>query len=125
METKGDEVERGGIKGEGMEGRWNREAVTPNLLPQVVYCHQGHRLYVEAVRLHSIHKNEMPWDRHTLQPQEFCQVTNVRYLVGAPTLCSITLALVAPLPQAKDEGEGEGTSSSRNGDKERVTFSFK
>lgn len=96
------------------------------VLPQVVYCHQGHRLYVEEVKkelLYPIYKAKMPWEKYTLQPQEFCQVTNVRYLVGPPTLCSITLALVSPLSQSEDGGEG--TSSPKNGDKERVTFSFK
>ena len=75
-------------------------------------------------RLYSIHKAKMPWEKYNLQPQEFCQVTNVRYLVGPPTLCSITLALVSPLPQSEAEDE-EGASSSRNKDKERVVFSFK
>ena len=64
----------------------------------------------------------MPWDKHQLQPQEFCQVTNVRYVVGPPTLCSITLALVkSSQGEQEEDGEEAGTSST----KERVTFSFK
>lgn len=93
------------------------------VLPQVVYLHQGHRLYVEAVKkdeLYPVHEAKMPWVKYTLQPQEFCQVTNVEYLVGPSTLCSITLALVSTLPAG-----GGSISSSRIGNKERVTFSFK
>ena len=91
-------------------------------LLQVVYCHQGHRLYLESVQeqqLYTIHTTKMPWDKHQLQPQEFCQVTNVRYLVGPPTLCSITLALVR---STQGQGEEQGVEGSS---KERVTFSFK
>ena len=97
-----------------------------------MYCHQGHRLYVESVRAHrlySIHRAaKMPWDKHQLQPQEFCQVTNVRYLVGPPTLCSITLALVRSSPSQQDsEGESgeDGQEAGTSASKERVTFSFK
>ena len=78
---------------------------------------------MEAVKKEPLYP-KMPWEKYKLQPQEFCQVTDVQYLVGPPTLCSITLALVSPLPQSEAEDE-EGASSSRSRDKERVTFSFK
>lgn len=90
-----------------------------------MYCHQGHRLYVESVQeqnLYPINKAKMPWNKHQFQPQEFCQVTNVRYLVGPPTLCSITLALVRSSLSQQEEGAGPSTSSVS---KERVIFSFK
>ncbi len=90
-----------------------------------MYCHQGHRLYVESVqeqRPNLINKAKMPWNKHQFQPQEFCQVTNVRYLVGPPTLCSITLALARSSQSQQEEGEEPNTSTVS---KERVTFSFK
>ena len=97
----------------------------PPALPtsKVVYCHQGHKLDEEEVkreRAYSVHKSKRPWEKYSLKPQEFCQVTNIRYQVGPPTVCSITVALVSPLPQFE-----EGPSSSINGEKSRVTFSFK
>jgi len=78
---------------------------------QVVYFQQGHQLYVESVkeeRLYPIHRSTMPWHKFNLHPQEFCQVTNVRFIVGPPTLCSVTLALLHPLNQGIDPGGSEG-----------------
>lgn len=59
----------------------------------------------------------MPWQRYKLLPQEFCQITNVRYLVGPPTLCQITLALLSH-PHTPDE-------PSTSQPKQRITFQIK
>ncbi len=59
-----------------------------------------------------------PWQKYSLLPQERCQVTNVRFVVGPPTLCSITLA---PLSPTVVPVKG-GTSSNTNN---KVVFSFK
>lgn len=72
---------------------------------QVVYCYQGHQCYMNAVeeqKLYSIHKDKMPWEAHKLCPQEVCQVTSVDYLVGPPTLCSITLEIVKSSSTSSD-----------------------
>ncbi len=67
----------------------------------MVYCRQGHELYMGAVRDERVYpckSQRMPYQKYSLLPQEFCQVANVRFLVGPPTLCSITLG--RPLPPA-------------------------
>lgn len=79
-----------------------------------MYFHQGHKLYVDSVReerVYPIHKSTIPWLKYKLHPQEFCQVTNVRYTVGPPTLCSVTLALLHPLNQRAGEVKEEGAMS--------------
>ena len=92
------------------------------LSPQVVYCYQGHRLYINSVReerVYSTKNVKMPWQKYKLLPQEFCQITNVRYLVGPPTLCQITLALLShPHTHTPDE---PSTSQSN----QRITFQIK
>ena len=95
----------------------------PSISDQVVYCHQGHKLYVESVKrekLYPLHKTKMPWEKYKLLPQQFCQVTNVRYCVGPPTLCSITLALVS-----QDQAAPGPSSSSPSPSSSRISFSFK
>ena len=65
----------------------------------MVYFHQGHQLYIDAVKEEKPYpwkSQKMPWQRYHLLPQEFCQVTNVHYLVGPPTMCSITLGESVP-----------------------------
>ena len=95
--------------------------IHPSLLPlQVVYCYQGHKLYIDSVReerVYSTKNIKMPWQRYKLLPQEFCQITNVRYLVGPPTLCQITLALLSH-PHTSDE-------PSTSQPKQRITFQIK
>ena len=46
----------------------------------------------------------MPWQRYVLLPQEYCQVKNVHFVVGPPTMCSITLGKEG----GREGGEGEG-----------------
>ena len=87
---------------------------------QVVYCYQGHRLYINSVReerVYSTKNVKMPWQKYKLLPQEFCQITNVRYLVGPPTLCQITLALLS-----HTHTPDEPSTSQQN---QRITFQIK
>jgi len=51
---------------------------------------------VKEERIHVLKSQKMPWQKYNLLPQEFCQVKNVHYIAGPPTLCSITLALLSP-----------------------------
>ena len=104
---------------------------------QVVYFHQGHRIYVESVqakKLHPVHKSTIPWQKYVLMPQELCQVTNVRYSVGPPTLCCITLTLLQPFNKSAEEEEGGDSDtayrmtndgSSKGGQRDRIRFSFR
>ena len=90
------------------------------LHPQVVYCYQGHKLYLEQVRQEKVYptKNmKMPWQKYRLLPQEFCQITNVRYLIGPPTLCQITLALLSHTQNSDSPSTSET--------KQRITFQIK
>lgn len=87
---------------------------------QVVYCYQGHELYIKSVRqerVYSTKNMKMPWKKYNLLPQEFCQITNVRFLIGPPTLCQITLALLSH-PQSSDDLSNSET-------KQRITFQIK
>lgn len=80
-------------------------------------------MYVDSVReerVYPIHRSTIPWLKYKLHPQEFCQVTNVRYMVEPPTLCSVTLALLHPLNQeageVKEDGAVGGAEKARDGE---------
>ena len=86
-------------------------------LLQVVYCHQGHEIYCEAVlenKVYSLEDECKPWKKYNLQvstaaiiylvhtyllqfsssiiqPQEICKVKKVEFFVVPPTLCSAKL----------------------------------
>ncbi|KFD57310.1 hypothetical protein M514_01821 [Trichuris suis] len=64
---------------------------------EVVYFHQGHRLYVQAVRdgnLYRIRDREMPWHRLELNEEEFAIVQDVSFEVLEIRLCRLTLTRV-------------------------------
>ncbi|CDW51796.1 PH interacting protein [Trichuris trichiura] len=64
---------------------------------EVVYFHQGHRLYVQAVRdgnLYRIREREMPWHRLELNEEEFAIVQDVSFEVLEIRLCRLTLTRV-------------------------------
>ena len=77
----------------------------------MVYCHQGHSHYVDEVRrevVYELGNYQCPWKNHDLCAQEYCEVTDISFCVGPPTLCEIVLTTL----------EAISTES-------KVTFSFK
>ncbi|XP_065906501.1 bromodomain and WD repeat-containing protein 3-like isoform X2 [Dysidea avara] len=76
---------------------------TTPYLPQVgdlvVYCRQGHELYLQEIKQKRLHHRlkgqKLPWQKFSLEAHELCQVKNVHFTVGPPTLCSLTLSLVS------------------------------
>ncbi|XP_019861336.1 PREDICTED: bromodomain and WD repeat-containing protein 3-like [Amphimedon queenslandica] len=62
----------------------------------VVYCYQGHIMYRDEVKKQRpyVWKNQLlPHQKYPqMRPQEYCLVNNVHFVVGPPTLCSITLS---------------------------------
>uniref|UniRef100_A0A5S6R0B2 Bromo domain-containing protein n=1 Tax=Trichuris muris TaxID=70415 RepID=A0A5S6R0B2_TRIMR len=64
---------------------------------EVVYFHQGHRLYVQAVRsgnLYRIREREMPWRQVELTEEEFAVVQDVAFEIQEVRLCRLTLARI-------------------------------
>jgi bromodomain and WD repeat domain-containing protein 1/3 len=87
----------------------------------VVYFHQGHELYKEEVKKQKAYQwknQQMPRQKHTLKPHEFCQVKNVHFVIGPPTLCSITLTLLSSTSSSASSDNIPSTS-------QPTTFTFK
>lgn len=72
---------------------------SPQMGDRVIYCKQGHREYVEAVReanLFRIRSDHIPFQgtKFALDPAERMEVVAIKYLVGPPRRCRITLRSV-------------------------------
>ena len=98
-------------------------SLSPFSSSQVIYCRQGHEIYMNTIReekTYALKSQKMPWQKYNLLPQEFCQVKNVHYVVGPPTLCSITLTLLSPsATTCVSSGDGSGA------EQRKITFTFK
>ncbi|CAN7989266.1 unnamed protein product [Ixodes hexagonus] len=80
----------------------------PQLGDDVVYFHQGHQLYVQAVkrcRTYRIKDKAQPWVRHKLREQELLRVLDIRYELCHPVhLCCLRVVPIEP-----NRGQVDGT----------------
>ncbi|EEC15316.1 WD-repeat protein, putative, partial [Ixodes scapularis] len=74
----------------------------------VVYFHQGHQMYVQAVkrcRTYRIKDRAQPWVRHKLREQELLRVLDIRYELCPPVhLCCLRVVPIEP-----NRGQVDGT----------------
>ncbi|XP_029821926.2 PH-interacting protein [Ixodes scapularis] len=80
----------------------------PQLGDDVVYFHQGHQMYVQAVkrcRTYRIKDRAQPWVRHKLREQELLRVLDIRYELCPPVhLCCLRVVPIEP-----NRGQVDGT----------------
>lgn len=72
----------------------------PQLGDDVVYFHQGHQMYVQAVkrcRTYRIKDKAQPWVRHKLREQELVRVLDIKYELCPPVhLCCLRVVPIEP-----------------------------
>ncbi|XP_065293659.1 bromodomain and WD repeat-containing protein 3 isoform X1 [Dermacentor albipictus] len=80
----------------------------PQIGDEVVYFHQGHQSYVQAVkrcRIYHIRDQSQPWMRHRLREQELLRVLDVKFELCPPVhLCCLR---VVPIEPHRSQMDGE------------------
>ncbi|XP_037519900.1 bromodomain and WD repeat-containing protein 3 [Rhipicephalus sanguineus] len=80
----------------------------PQIGDEVVYFHQGHQSYVQAVkrcRVYHIRDQAQPWVRHRLREQELLRVLDVKFELCPPVhLCCLR---VVPIEPHRSQMDGE------------------
>uniref|UniRef100_A0A131YZQ4 Bromodomain and WD repeat domain containing protein 1/3 n=1 Tax=Rhipicephalus appendiculatus TaxID=34631 RepID=A0A131YZQ4_RHIAP len=80
----------------------------PQIGDEVVYFHQGHQSYVQAVkrcRVYHVRDQAQPWVRHRLREQELLRVLDVKFELCPPVhLCCLR---VVPIEPHRSQMDGE------------------
>lgn len=69
----------------------------PQMGDEVVYFIQGHRMYINAVKMKKVYKvynRDLPWTKHDLKDHEFVKIVGIKYDIRPPRLCCLKLALL-------------------------------
>ncbi|XP_076257590.1 bromodomain and WD repeat-containing protein [Rhynchophorus ferrugineus] len=78
------------------ETRPRKSPYYPQINDELVYFVQGHKLYIEAVKVKNVYEpnnKELPWLKMHLEDHEFCRVVDVHYEIRPARLCCLKLAI--------------------------------
>lgn len=79
----------------------------PQVGDEVVYFHQGHQAYVQAVkrcRAYKVKDRSQPWVRHHIREQELVKVLDIKFELCPPHLCCLK---VQPIDPCRGQPDGE------------------